>query len=42
VNYLPRLNLNHDPPDLSLPNNYNYRYEPPGLAVPMIFIIFVL
>jgi hypothetical protein len=27
-NYLPRLALNHDPPDLSLPSGQDYRCEP--------------
>jgi hypothetical protein len=28
MNYLSRLVLNHDPPDLCLLSNYNYRHEP--------------
>jgi hypothetical protein len=28
LNYFPRLALNRDPPDPSLPSSYNYRYEP--------------
>jgi hypothetical protein len=35
VNCLPGLALNHDPPDLSLPNRYNYRSESlaPGITL---------
>jgi hypothetical protein len=28
VNHYPGLASNHDPPDLSLPSTYDYRYEP--------------
>jgi hypothetical protein len=32
-NYLPRLALNHKPPDLSLPSTQDYKYEPQHLAL---------
>jgi hypothetical protein len=32
LNYLPRLGLNHNPPDLCLQSNKDYRHEPPVSA----------
>jgi hypothetical protein len=37
-NCLPRLAWKLDPPDLSLPSSKNYKCEPLGLAVVIIFI----
>jgi hypothetical protein len=37
VNYLPRLALNCDPPDLCLLSRYDYRYEPPA---PSLYVDF--
>jgi hypothetical protein len=34
MNHLPGLPLNHDPPDLSLPSNLDYRREPPMPGLP--------